>query len=135
MKRLLPFVFFILLVLGGLFALVSFLQPERHRQEISSAISSAVNHPAVIGPLSMSYLPPALHVEQIGIMNADGSPILQVASAVAPLDWNALLHLKFAPQAIELRQWRLDIQRRADGSWDFDSMLPKTSGLANADAW
>jgi hypothetical protein len=135
LKRLLPFVFLILLLLGGFLAVPYLLQPERHRQEISATLSALFKRPVAIGPMSMGYLPPTLRLEQIAVMNNNGNPILQVGTALAPLDWTALLHLQFAPQEVEAGHWRLDILRKADGGWDIDDWLPQTSGLSGAKAW
>src|SRR6266700_4779854 len=102
MKRLLPFVFLILLLLEGVLAVPYLLQPERHRKEISATLTALFKHPVVIGPLSMGYLPPTLRVEQVAMMNNNVNPILQVGSAAVPLDWTALFHLQFVPQEVEL---------------------------------
>jgi hypothetical protein len=134
LKRLLPFVFLILLLIAGIVGVPFFLQPERHRQEITSALTGLLKMPVAIGPMSMGYLPPTLHLEQVAVMNTKGNTLLQVGSVAAPLDWTALLHLKFAAQEVELDHWRLDIQRNADGGWDIDDWLPQTSGLSDVKA-
>jgi hypothetical protein len=135
LKRLLPFVFLILLVLVGIVSIPYLLQPERHRQEITTTLTTLLKMPVAIGPMSMGYLPPTLRLEQVAVMNGTGNPLLQVGSVVAPLDWAALFHLKFAAQEVELSHWRLDIQRKADGGWDIEDWMPQTSGLSDAKAW
>src|SRR6266478_5389183 len=118
MKRLLPFVFLILLLLGGIVGVPYLLQPERHRQEITSTLSALFKMPVAIGPMSMSYLPPTLRLEQVSVLNNGQNSILQVGTASVPLDWTALIHLQFAAQEVELSHWRLDIRRKPDGGWD-----------------
>jgi hypothetical protein len=135
LKRLLPFVFLILLVLAGILAVPFLLRPESHRQEITDTLSKLLKRPVVIGPMSVGYLPPTLRLEQVSVMGDGGNPILQVGSAAAPLDWAALFHLKMAPQEVEMSRWTLTITRKLDGTWDIEDYLPGTSGLSGAKAW
>jgi hypothetical protein len=134
-KRILPFVFLIVLLLAGILAVPFLLNPDKHRQEISDTLSKLLNRPVVIGKLSMSYLPPTLQAEQDAVMGSGGVPVLQVGTASAPLDWVALFHLKFVPQEVTLDHWILTIQRKPDGGWDIEDYLPGTSGLSGAKSW
>ena len=135
MKRLLPFVFLILLVLAGILSVPFLMRPESHRQEITDTLSKLLKRPVVIGPMSMGYLPPALRLEQVAVMSNGGSPILQAGMAAATLDWAALFHLQFAPRDVELSRWTLTISRKVDGGWDIEDWLPGTAGLSGAKAW
>jgi hypothetical protein len=118
-----------ILLLAGIVSVPILLNPERHRQEITDTLSKLLKRPVVIGPISMSYLPPTLHLEQVAVMKEPGNPLLQIGSTAAPLDWVALLHLQFAPQEIELSHWTLTVLRKPDGSWDITDYLVGTSGL------
>ena len=92
------------LVLAGIFAVPFFLQPERHRQEMSDFLRSLFKHPVSFGPMAVEYFPPALYINQIAMTKEDGSTMLQVGKAVIPLDWSSILHWKLAPREIEDRR-------------------------------
>ncbi len=135
MKRLLPFVFLILLFLAGIISVPILLNPERHRQEITDTLSKLLKRPVVIGPMSLGYLPPTLNLQQVAVMKDAGNPALQIGSASAPLDLMALVHLQFAPQEIEFSHWTLTILRKPDGSWDIEDWLSGSVGLSTAKNW
>ena len=128
MKRLLPFIVLILLVVGGIFSVPFLLRPESHRAEITDKLSKLLKHPVVIGQLSMAYWPPALRLGQVQAMTESGAPFLQIESASGLLDWSALFHLQFVPTELELTHVVLTTKRRQDGSWDIDGWLPSASG-------
>ncbi len=135
MKRLLPFVVLILLLLAGIISVPFLLRPESHRQEITDTLSKLLKRPVVIGQISMGYLPPTLRLGPVAVMNDAGNPILQVETASAPLDWTALFHLRLIPQEVELHRWSLSILRKPGGTWDLEDWLPGASELSGAKAW
>ena len=135
MKRLLPFVVLILLLLAGICSVPFLLSPEKHRKEISDSLSTLLKRPVILGPMSMGYLPPTLRVEQVAVMNDSNSPILQVGTVSAPLDWAGLFRLRIVPEEVELSHWTLAITRKADGRWDIEDYLPGTTGLSGAKSW
>ncbi len=134
MKRLLPFIVLIILILGSIIAVPFLLRPESHRAEITDKLSKFLKHQVVIGPLSLTYLPPTLHLNQVAVMNETNNPVLQIESADAVLDIPSLLHLHFAPDTIQLNHPVLTASRRPDGSWDADEWLSGFSGVTGDSA-
>jgi uncharacterized protein involved in outer membrane biogenesis len=132
MKRLLPFVILLIVLLGGVIAVPVLLNPERHRTEITALLSKLLKRPVVVGPLSMSYFPPTLRLSQVAVMKEGGTPLLEIESASAPLDWPALAHLKFAPSSLEMDRWKLMVSRKADGRWDPEDWFAGLSGNSGA---
>jgi hypothetical protein len=135
LKRLLPFVVLILLLLAGIISVPFLLRPESHRTEITDALSKLLKRPVIIGTISMSYWPPTLHLGQIAVMKEDGSPILQIESAAAPLDVPSLFHLQFLPNAFQATHWVLTTQRKVDGRWDLEDWFSSTSRSLDGKTW
>jgi len=135
MKRLIPFVLLILLLLAGIFAIPFLLRPESHRTEITNALTKLLKRPVVIGAISMSYWPPTLHVGKMVVMKEDGNPALQIESADAPLDVSALFHLQFLATGLQLNHWVLTTLRKADGSWDVQDWLSSSTTSSNGKTW
>jgi len=123
MKRLVPFILFVVLVLAGAVSLVVLLNPERHRAKIVDLLSKPLRRPVVIGPLSMGYFPPTLRLSQVAVMKEEGTPFLEMDSASAPLDLASLFHLKFVPAVLQFTHWKLMISRKPDGHWDIEDWL------------
>src|ERR1051326_895195 len=118
MKRLLPFILAILFVVGAFISVPLFLNPERHRPEITELMSHLLKKQVVIGPMSMGYFPPTLKLNQVAVMKQEGLPLLDIGLVSAPLDFASLYHFQFVPTSIQLMHWKLNLTRRADGSWD-----------------
>jgi len=133
MKRLLPFILLLLIIIGGIIAVpVLLLNPERHRAEITELLSKLLKRPVVVGPLSMSYFPPTLRLTQLAIMKDGGNPLLEIDAASAPLDLGAAFHLKFVPSSLQLTHWKLMISRKANGHWDIEDWLLGSSAGAGS---
>src|SRR5262245_17279215 len=111
MKRLLPFVIFILLLIGAILLLPFLLRPEKHRLEITNPITSFFRRPVVIGPISMGYWPPTLRLDQVAVMKEGSEPLLEISRVTSALDWKALFRLKLVPSDVELQQGKLTITR------------------------
>jgi hypothetical protein len=130
MKRLLPFVLLIVLFLAGVVSVVFFLNPERHRTEITELLSKVLKRPVIVGPLSMSYFPPTLHLSQMAVMKDGGNPGLEIETTSAPLDLKSLLQLKLVPSVLQFSHWKLLISRNKDGHWDIEDWLTGASSGA-----
>ena len=122
----------LVVLLAGVISFVIVLNPERHRAEITDLLSRLLKRPVVIGRLSMGYFPPTLRLGQLAVMKDGGAPLLEIESATAPLDWPELLHLKFAPSAVEMDHWKLMVSRQADGRWDPEDWFNGLSGNSGA---
>ena len=130
MKRLVPFIFLLLVLLGGIIAVPVLLNPERHRAEITSMLSKPLKRPVVIGQLSLGYFPPTLRLGQVAVMKEGGNPALEIESATAALDWPSLFKLKFIPTSFVLSHWKLTLARKPDGHWDLAAWFSGLSGTS-----
>lgn len=135
MKRLLPFVVLILLVIGGLFSIPYLLRPEVQKARLAQSLSKTFRHPVVIGDLSISVLPPTLRLSKLAVTSADGQPFIYVENASAPLSLSGLFKLKAEPEQIELIGWKAVLTRKIDGGWDTREWWPVDQGLAGAKSW
>lgn len=132
MKRLLPFIVFLVVLIGGLIAVTVLLNPERHRAEITAVLSKPLKRPVVIGPLSMGYFPPVLRLSQVAAMKENGNPALEIELVTAPLDVSSLFKLKFAPTSVLLSHWKLNLTRKPEGHWDLAEWFSGLSGSGSA---
>src|SRR3989344_2398933 len=105
MKRLLPFVVLILLVVLVLCA--PFLLPlDRYRARISDGLSRRLQHPVLIGRLELGLFPPALRLRDLSVMSpSDNTALLRVDQVLAPVSWRALLKARLAPGALHVSGW------------------------------
>src|SRR5690348_4184101 len=130
MKRLLPFVVLILLLLAGIIAVPFLLRPESHRAEITEALSKLLKRQVVIGSISMGYWPPTLRLDKIAALKEDGSTILKIDGAAAPLEVASLFRLKLLPNGLQVNHWSLTTSRQIDGRWDLEDWFSQTPASA-----
>ncbi len=134
MRRLLPFVILILLILGAIVAVPLLLQPDRHRAEVAAYLSKRLHHEVTLGKLEAGLLPPTLKMNAVAVLRADKTPAMQSDHVDVGLDLASLLRFKIQPASVRLSRWNLTIQRRLDGSWDLDEWTPVGSGGSASEA-
>lgn len=135
MKRLLPFVILIILVIGGIVSIPFLLRPEVQKARIADTLTKVFRHPVIVGDLSIGYLPPSLQISKIAVTNTQNEPILQVDKVTAPLNLAALVRMKVAVDQIELAGWKATITRKVDGRWNAGEWWPGQSGFSDAKSW
>ncbi|OGR92676.1 MAG: hypothetical protein A2992_10235 [Elusimicrobia bacterium RIFCSPLOWO2_01_FULL_59_12] len=135
MKRLLPFVVLILLVVLVLCA--PFLLPlDRYRARISDGLSRRLQHPVLIGRLELGLFPPALRLRDLSVMSpSDNTALLRVDQVLAPVSWRALLKARLAPGALHVSGWTATVHRKRDGTWAWDEWLVPAARLGGDAGW
>ncbi len=135
MKRLLPFVILILLLIAGLCSIPFLLNPESHRKEITDSLTKLLKRPVIIGQISLGYWPPTLKLGHVGVMKDDGSTAILIDGITAPLDVKALFARQFHPTDLQFTHWSLTSTRKADGHWDIEDWFSSASGLSASKGW
>ncbi len=119
MKRLLPFIIGIIVLLLFALAIPFLLQPDSHRAELVDRLSRLLGRKVVIGKLDTGFFPPEFRLHDVAVMDASGStPALQIDTLAAGTNVMGLLKFNFEPTSLTFNRWLLTIHRRADGSWD-----------------
>ncbi|HVO32702.1 MAG TPA: AsmA-like C-terminal region-containing protein, partial [Elusimicrobiota bacterium] len=138
MKRLLPFIIGIIVLLAFVVAIPLLLQPESHRSQLADLLSRQLGRKVVIGKLEAGIFPPMFKLHEVAVMDATGSsPALQIERLEAGTTLGALIKFAFEPKSLTFYHWLLTIHRRANGSWDSDdwsAAVGKTAeggGLSN----
>jgi hypothetical protein len=135
MKRLLPFVALIVLILGALFSLPYLLQPEKQKARIEGILSNLLKRPVLVGKVSFAYLPPSLQIETLTVSNELGEPFLRIQNIKAPLNLMALLRLKMDPENIDIQGWTLTTYRKESGRWDYLDWWPQATSPSGPKTW
>ncbi|MFA5975430.1 MAG: AsmA-like C-terminal region-containing protein [Elusimicrobiota bacterium] len=135
MKRLLPFVIALVLLIGGLVGLSLLFHPESHRADVSRYLSRHLGHPVQIGKLEALFFPPCLRLQDVTVLQATGTPLFHVKQIDALLDWPSLFQARFVPSGLTFNQWTLFTHRRANGTWDYDEWLGAGFQGDGSDAW
>ena len=106
MKKLLPFVIVIVLLLGIVIAVPFLIQPERYRGAITNDLVRRLGHPVTIGKLEAGIFPPRLHLQQLTVSSKDDQqPILQAEKVSIAPAIGALCSFRTSPRIAELVSW------------------------------
>jgi hypothetical protein len=136
MKRLLPFLLIILIIVGGLVALPFLLQTERYRNQLADYLTRRLGHTVVIRQLQIGLLPPSIRLVDVSMLAPQVDTALFYAQTMTVLlDVGALFALKVAPQALAVDRWQAIIRRKADGSWAWDEWVPSLAQLPAEEHW
>jgi hypothetical protein len=129
LKRLLPFVILIVLILAVMIGAPLLLQPDRHKGKIADALSRQLHHHVLIGKAEMGFFPPALRLQDVTIMtDGDEAVLARIQHMDVQPAWGALLRMTFVPDTVTLQQWMLTVRRRADATWDWNTWWQPSKG-------
>ncbi len=135
MRRLLPFIFFILLVLAVI-AAPFFLPLNTYRSRIGAALTERLQHTVLIGKLEVGYFPPALKLKDVGLMSSSGNTVLlQVEQVIAPLHLGSLFKGRLVPRALDLRGWTATLNRKREGTWAWEEWLAPSVRAGGESGW
>ncbi len=127
MRRLIPFIVIILVIIGIGVGAPLLLQPDSHRAQLASYISHKLHHPVFIGKCDAVFFPPALRMHEFTVMSSADIPLVQIQDVDAQPDWSQLLHFKFVPRGLVLTRPKATVHRRPNGTWDWDGWITGSS--------
>jgi len=131
-KRIVPFVVLIVLVIGLLVTPFVLFRPDRYKQTLIDHLSKAFGHPVLISKVEGGYFPPTLRISGLSVLKSDDQRYLQMDRADAKLPWSALWGKSATPSQLSVQGFQITLSRRADGSWDTEEWLPALSGSSTA---
>jgi len=118
MKKLLPFIAIIVLLVAILLAPVLLFRPEKYRQPLTDRLSAFFHHPVLLGPLEGHYFPPRLTLHNISIVKSGDARYATIDQATLTMGWGALFG-NTAPTQVEISGAHVVINRLIDGHWDY----------------
>lgn len=108
----------------------------RFRRRIAQSISAGIGRPVHIGSVSFQLLPqPAFVLNNFSVAEdpAFGAePVLTADTVTAMLRPSSLWHWRVEIATLSLDNPSLNLTRNANGQWDFDSVLQRTSAQSAA---
>jgi uncharacterized protein involved in outer membrane biogenesis len=108
---------FVGLVVAILLALPYITNLTTVRDRIAATATDALQHPVTIGRLGLKAIPnPGLQIEELGITERDGSPIVNVKTIIVEVKLGPLLQRRLDVARIIVGQPRITLTRNADGS-------------------
>jgi hypothetical protein len=136
MRRLIPYILLILIVVGIVVGGPILLHQDQYRLRISEVLSQKLNHKVIVGKLDAGLFPPALKLRDVVLMNpAADSALFQVGEITMSLDLSSLFHLSLVPQSLSFHGWTAIIHRKLDGGWDWAEWLGPATQLHEQAAW
>lgn len=135
MKRLLPFVVLIILLLGAIASIPYLLRPDVQKARLTETLSKVFKHPVIVGDVAFGYFPPALQISRIAVTNNQGEAFIHIDKVSAPLNLSGLIRLQVEPDRIDLSGWKTLISRKMDGRWDARDWWPGDNGFSSAKSW
>ncbi|MGD9386734.1 MAG: AsmA family protein [Gammaproteobacteria bacterium] len=123
----------VILVVGAVAAILLLVDPADYREEIAAAIEEETGRRVQIeGDISLSLFPDiGLAAGQIALGNPpgfDAEPFLQVGSAAIGARFIPLLSGRLEMNTLRLEGLRLNLQRRADGSTNWEGLGGRGAG-------
>lgn len=108
---------FVGLVVAILLALPYITNLTTVRDRITATATDALQHPVTIARLGLKAIPnPGLQIEELGITERDGSPIVNVKTIIVEVKLGPLLQRRLDVARIIVGQPRITLTRNADGS-------------------
>jgi hypothetical protein len=102
----------------------------RLKSRIANSISLAVARPVEIGSVQLRFLPPGFDLENL-VVEEDpafgAEPMLHASEVTAVIRLTSLLHGRLDVARLELTEPSLNLVRRADGRWNWESLLERTA--------
>lgn len=136
MRKLLPYIVVILLLVAAVASVPYLLNSDRYRNDLANYLGERLHHKVLIGKLDCAVIPPTIVLHDVSLMNAAGdAPVLQMEKVSAPVDLSALLSAKLRPESIAATGWSASMKRNADGSWPWEEWLPPVSNLPQTAGW
>lgn len=118
MRRLLPFIIVIVVLIGLVAAIPLLLSSNRYKPQVEQALSKRLNHRVTMQTLNVKLLPPALELENVAVFGTGQSnPVFEAPSIRAPLALPMLLKAKIVPSEAIITKGILWVRRQPDGSW------------------
>jgi hypothetical protein len=135
LKRLLPFVVVLLLIL--LVVCAPFLIPvDRYKVTLAERIGHSLNHKVVIGGMDIGVFPPSVRLKDFSLLDVRGeNPLLHADQVIAVLNLPALLRAAVVPQVLNFKGWQAAVNRNADGSWAWDEWFGSAAHLGEQHGW
>jgi hypothetical protein len=104
--------------------------PDRYRPEVISFLEARTGKQIEVGHISMTWIPPAIHLDGFGSRNPEPFPtgyFLKAASIDAAIDVVALLHRRIVIKSMVLHDPIINVISDPDGQWNFENLPSKTS--------
>ena len=134
MKKLLPYIVAIVLLIALIVTIPFLLQTDKRRQQLAADLSQRLHRKVVIGKMDIGLFPPALHLKDVAIFGKDqmANPDLQIDQVQASLSLGDLFSSTVHPGSVTLDHWSWTFHRRPDGHWDVDDWLDAFSNTGAA---
>jgi AsmA-like C-terminal region/AsmA family len=104
----------------------------RLKVRIANSISRAIARPVEIGSVHLRFLPPGFDLENL-VVDEDpefgAEPTLRAAEVTAVVRLTSLLRGRLDISRLELTEPSLNLVRRADGRWNWETLLERTARM------
>lgn len=132
-RIILPLAILVLLGLGLAVFLPSYVNANRWRPRLEQNLSAALGRPVKIGSAQIEILPlPAFVLNGFTVSSREGAaaePVLHAETVTARVRLLPLLRRRIEVARISLDDASLNLERSADGKWNFESLLETTPQL------
>lgn len=136
MRKLLPYLIVLALLIGGVASLPLLLQPDRYRPELSEFLSKRLHHKVIIGKLDAGLFPPRLSLHDVSLLNpAQNAPLMQIERVDVGLSMSHLFHAAVVPETLTFDRWLASIHRKANGLWAWEEWLPSLGEMVSTVRW
>jgi hypothetical protein len=102
----------------------------RLKVQIASSISRAVDRPVEIGSVHLRFLPPGFDLENL-VVEEDpqfgAEPMLRAPEVTAMIRLASLLRGRLEISRLDLTEPSLNLARRADGRWNWETLLERAA--------
>ena len=134
MKKLLPYIFLLVVVLVVLVTIPFLLQTDKRRQQLADELSQRLNRKVVISKMDFSLFPPSFRLSDVAVFAKDdpSHPDLQIESARAGVGLGDLFSSGLHPAAVTLDHWSCIFHRAPNGRWDSADWLEAFSQAGSA---
>jgi AsmA protein len=108
----------------------------RYQRQIAQSISQSLGRPVRMGEVSLTLLPfPGFTIKEFNVADDpafSSEPVIHATSVMARLRWRSLWLRRVEFSRITLTDASVNLVRRGDGNWNFESILLQASRMPAA---